>query len=153
VRYLLLDRIVLLEPPERARGIKCVSLSDDVLADHFPGMPLMPGTLVTESMAQLGGTLIEATMRARGRDDLYAILVMIERAKFRHVVRPGDQLELEATTLAVSDAGAKLHVEARVGDRLVSDADLAFGLHTLSNRAVIEQRKALLDTWLRRDME
>ena len=79
MRYVLLDRITALEPPERARGVKCVSLSDDVFADHFPGHPVMPGALVIESLAQLGGVLCEATMRLRGRNDLHALLVGIER--------------------------------------------------------------------------
>src|SRR5690242_1268310 len=65
VRYVLLDRITTLEPPELARGIKCVSLADDVFVDHFPGHPVMPGVLVVEALAQLAGVLLEATMRER----------------------------------------------------------------------------------------
>ncbi len=60
MRYVLLDRIIELEPPVRARGIKCVSLADDVFVDHFPGHPVMPGALIIESLAQLGGVLVEA---------------------------------------------------------------------------------------------
>jgi 3-hydroxymyristoyl/3-hydroxydecanoyl-(acyl carrier protein) dehydratase len=51
MRYVLLDRITALEPPERARGVKCVTLSDDVFADHLPGHPVMPGALTLESLA------------------------------------------------------------------------------------------------------
>src|SRR5262249_59979783 len=80
MRYVLLDRITALEPPERARGVKCVTLADDVFADHFPGHPVMPGALTLESLAQLGGVLCEATMRLRGRNDLHALLVAVERA-------------------------------------------------------------------------
>ena len=75
MRYVLLDRITALEPPESARGIKCVTLADDIFADHFPGHPVMPGALTLESLAQLGGVLCEATMRLRGRNDLHALLV------------------------------------------------------------------------------
>ncbi len=95
MRYVLLDRITALEPPARARGIKCVTLADDVFADHFPGHPVMPGALTLESLAQLGGVLCEATMRLGGRNDLHALLVAVERAKFRRLVRPGDKIELE----------------------------------------------------------
>ena len=85
MRYILLDRITQLSPPEVARGIKCVSLSDDIFTDHFPGFPVLPGALIVESMAQLAGVLLEATMRERGRHDLHALLTMADRAKFRHV--------------------------------------------------------------------
>src|SRR5262245_66309781 len=95
VRYVLLDRITQLDPPEVARGIKCVSLADDIFVDHFPGHPVMPGALILEALAQLAGVLLEATMRQRDRHDLHALLTMIDRAKFRHLVRPGDRLALE----------------------------------------------------------
>ena len=65
MRYLLLDRITSLER-ERATAIKCVSLADDVFVDHFPGYPVPPGTLIIEALAQLGGVLAEAAMRAEG---------------------------------------------------------------------------------------
>ena len=55
MRYLLLDRITALDPPDRATGIKCCALSEDYLADHFPGHPVMPGALLLEALAQLGG--------------------------------------------------------------------------------------------------
>src|SRR3970282_2407920 len=102
VRYLLLDRITALEPPARARRLKCVSLADDVCVDHFPGHPVMPGALVLESLAQLGGVLVEAAMRERGRADLHALLVMVNRAKFRQMVRPGDRLALAAAVTPVT---------------------------------------------------
>src|SRR5437870_8402465 len=96
VRYVLIDRIERLEAGKSASGVKCVSLSDDIFVDHFPGHPIMPGALIVEAMAQLAGVLAEATMRLRGRNDLHALLTMVDRAKFRHMVRPGDRMELEA---------------------------------------------------------
>src|SRR4051794_22090121 len=76
VRYLLLDLITELSPPERATAVKCVSLADDLFVDHFPGHPVMPGALMIEALAQLGGVLVEETMRRRGRSDLFAVLAM-----------------------------------------------------------------------------
>src|SRR3954470_5673152 len=108
MRYLLLDRITELSPPERATAIKCVSLADDVFVDHFPGHPVMPGALILEGLAQLGGVLLEATLRQRGRSDLHALLTMIDRAKFRQMVRPGDKLDLEATVLAATEDGGRV---------------------------------------------
>src|SRR3954471_6511212 len=105
MRYLLLDRIVELAPPSRARAVKCVSLADDVFADHFPGHPVMPGALIVEALAQLGGVLLVATVRRQGPggDERHALLTIIERAKFRRLVRPGDRLLLEARVLRASE--------------------------------------------------
>jgi len=148
VRYVLLDRITALEPPERATGVKCVSLADDVFVDHFPGLPIMPGALILESMAQLGGVLLEATMRQRGHENLYAMLVMVERAKFRRIVRPGDQMILEASCSAVSDAGGKVRVTAHVGGELAAESELGLALTPILRPEIIAQRKALLHVWL-----
>src|SRR5690242_14128610 len=108
MRYVLLDRITELSPPSLALAVKCVSLSDDLFADHFPGLPVMPGALVLESMAQLGGALLEASMRAIGRPDLYSVLSIVEKAKFRRMVRPGDKIELEARGLGAREEGGRV---------------------------------------------
>src|SRR4051812_20545910 len=126
MRYVLLDRITLLQPPELATGVKCVSLADDVFVDHFPGHPVMPGALIIEALAQLGGVLVEATMRQRGKTDLHALLTMIDRAKFRHVVRPGDRLLLEARVIAVQDDGGQVKATARVEEQRVAEGELTF---------------------------
>jgi len=152
VRYILLDRITLLEPP-LARGIKCVSLADDVFADHFPGSPVMPGALILEGLAQLSGVLLEAAMRERGRHDLHAILTMADRAKFRHVVRPGDRLELEARCERVSEDGGQAQAYARLDGALVSEAQLSFAFTTITNAAVLEKRREYLAIWLSGSVE
>ena len=118
MRYVLLDRITKLDPPELALGLKCVSLADDIFIDHFPGYPVMPGALILEGLAQLAGVLLEATMRQGERRDLYALLTMIDRAKFRHRVRPGDRLELEARGLRATEDGGQVQVWARLSGAL-----------------------------------
>ena len=148
MRYVLLDRITALEPPERARGVKCVSLSDDVFADHFPGHPVMPGALVVESLAQLGGVLCEATMRLQGRNDLHALLVGIERAKFRRMVRPGDRLELEAVALRVQEAGGQVRASAQLDGQLAVEAELTFAFADVKHPKLIERRREVLNVWL-----
>jgi 3-hydroxymyristoyl/3-hydroxydecanoyl-(acyl carrier protein) dehydratase len=148
MRYVLLDRITALQPPERATGVKCVSLSDDVFADHFPGHPVMPGALVIESLAQLSGVLCEATMRQRGRDDLHALLVSIERAKFRRLVRPGDKLELEARALHVQESGGQVRATAEVDGQLAVEAELMFALVEVKHPQLIARRREVLDIWL-----
>lgn len=148
MRYVLLDRITSLEPPELARGVKCVSLSDDVFVDHFPGHPVMPGALIVEALAQLGGVLIEGSMRARGRTDLHALLTMVDRAKFRRVVRPGDRMELEARGLAVSEDGGQVKGAARVDGQLVAEAELTFAFARVTDPRFIARRREVLDVWL-----
>lgn len=148
MRYLLLDRITALEPPERALGIKCCSLSEDYLADHFPGHPVMPGALLLEGLAQLGGVLIEATLRQRGRHDLHALLLGADKAKFRQLVRPGDRVELEARGMHASEDGGRIRGEARVDGVKVAEAELTFALVKVVNPTVIARRKAYLNLWL-----
>ena len=148
MRYVLLDRITALSPPEVATGIKCVSLSDDVFVDHFPGHPIMPGALILEALAQLGGVLVEATMRARGRDDLHALLVTVDKAKFRHLVRPGDRLELEARGISTSEDGGQVRAFARVDGQLVTEAELMFAFARVTNPKLLARRREVLEVWL-----
>jgi len=148
LRYVLLDRITALSPPEVATGIKCVSLSDDVFVDHFPGHPIMPGALILEALAQLGGVLVEATMRARGRDDLHALLVTVDKAKFRHLVRPGDRLELEARGISTSEDGGQVRAFARVDGQLVTEAELMFAFARVTNPKLLARRREVLEVWL-----
>lgn len=148
MRYILLDRITQLSPPEVARGLKCVSLSDDIFTDHFPGFPVLPGALILESMAQLAGVLLEATMRERGRHDLHALLTMADRVKFRHVVRPGDRLELEARVERVTEDGGQAQAWARSEGKVVAEAQLSFAFAQVTNPTVLAKRREYLNIWL-----
>lgn len=148
MRYIQLDRITELQPPEVARGIKCVSLADDVFADHFPGYPVLPGALILESLAQLAGVLLEATMRERGRHDLHALLTMADRLKFRQLVRPGDRLELEARVERVTEDGGQAQGWARVEGKLAAEGMLSFAFAQVTNPAVLAKRREYLNIWL-----
>jgi 3-hydroxymyristoyl/3-hydroxydecanoyl-(acyl carrier protein) dehydratase len=148
LRYFLLDRITTLRPPELARAIKCISLADDIFADHFPGHPVMPGALIVEALAQLGGVLVEASVREQGRPDLHALLTMIERAKFRKMVRPGDQLQLEARVLAVNEDGGQVRGLAQVSGEPVAEAELTFAFAQITNPKTIARRKEIVSIWL-----
>lgn len=147
MRYVLLDRITTFEPPDLARGVKCVSLADDVFADHFPGLPVMPGALMVEAMAQLAGTLLEGAARKNDHANLYAVLTEIERAKFRRPVTPGDRLEMEAKTLHVSELGGQLAVTAAVDGERAASAQLKFALTQLPPH-LAQHRDAQLKVWL-----
>src|SRR5215470_12536031 len=148
MRYLLLDRILELRPPERAVGVKCVSLADDVFVDHFPGHPILPGALIVEGMAQLGGVLLEQTVKQRGLAERHAILTIIERAKFRRPVKPGDRMELEAQVIACREEGGQVRAAARVDGQLAAEAELTFAFAPVTSPAVSARRAEYLRIWL-----
>lgn len=148
MRYVLLDRITLLKPGELARGLKCVSLAEDYFVDHFPGIPVMPGALVLESLAQLGGTLCEATMRERGHPRVNALLTMIDKAKFRTPVRPGDRLELETTLAAASENAGEVKALARVDGKVVAEASITFAFVDVKNQKLLDERAQYLQVLL-----
>jgi 3-hydroxymyristoyl/3-hydroxydecanoyl-(acyl carrier protein) dehydratase len=142
MRYVLLDRITELSPT-RAVGAKCVSLGEDVFAEHFPGLPVMPGALIIESMAQLGGVVVEAASRAKSRDDLFAVLTGVDRVKFRRRVVPGDRLDLVAEVVYVSEMGGAAKVEARVEGALVTSTELTYVLTELPDKLAALRREQL----------
>ena len=149
MRYVLLDRISLLEPPN-ATGIKCVSLSDDVFGEHFPGYPIFPGAMVLESMAQLGGVLLEAARRETAGDDrAHAVLSMADRVRFRRQVRPGDRMSIAARILAVSEDGGQVEVEVEVEGQRTAGATLGFAFASVTDTRLLQTRRDVLATWLR----
>jgi 3-hydroxymyristoyl/3-hydroxydecanoyl-(acyl carrier protein) dehydratase len=148
MRYVLIDRITSLKPPEVATGLKCVSLAEDYFADHFPGIPVMPGALQLEGLAQLGGTLLEATLRERGQGHLSALLTMIDRAKFRTPVRPGDRLELECRVLHVNDDGGRVQATGRVEGKVVTEAEITFAFVAVNNERLLKSRREYLNILL-----
>ena len=123
MRYVLLDRITAFEPPELARGVKCVSLSDDVFADHFPGLPVMPGALLVEAMAQLAGMLLLRKLEYSGK---LAVLWSMDKVKLRGGVTPGDQLRLEVETLRIKGETVQVRGKGTVAGRKVCEAVLMF---------------------------
>jgi len=147
MRYLLLDRITELSPPATATAVKCVSLSDDIFVDHFPGYPVLPGALIVEVLAQLGGVLIEAMLRERGRSDLVAMLTMIDRAKFRHTVRSGDRMLLSVRGITASEDGGQVQGRALVEDKLAAEAELTFALVKVTNPELLARRRERLEIW------
>src|SRR5258708_7849580 len=95
MRYFLLDKITAFEPGKRACGAKCVTLTDDILHDHFPDHPVLPGALLIEAMSQLGGFLVEMSFHEGSGPVRRAVLAQIKDAKFHRACTPGDRIELE----------------------------------------------------------
>jgi beta-hydroxyacyl-ACP dehydratase FabZ len=124
--FLLVDRVVELEPGKRAVGIKNVTINEPFFRGHFPGNPIMPGVLIIEAMAQVGGVLARLSMpeiiEEEGRNSL--LFVSIDGVKFRRPVIPGDQMVLKLKVLRAGTRIWKFSGEAFVQDDLVSEAML-----------------------------
>jgi 3-hydroxyacyl-[acyl-carrier-protein] dehydratase len=141
--FILLDAIVALEPGIRCVAQKCFQPDDSVFLDHFPGYPVVPGALLTETMAQTGGW----TLRAALDDRTVTVLAMVQRATFRHPVRPGETLRVEARVTDRSPTVARLDAEVVSRDRLVASAQLAFAIGV---RTGSEDDLAAYAAWRRR---
>jgi 3-hydroxymyristoyl/3-hydroxydecanoyl-(acyl carrier protein) dehydratase len=145
VRYFLVDRIEEIRRFDYAEGIKAISLSEDVFEQHFPGQPIYPGALLIESMAQLGGALLEISLREE-RDHCPRCVMSSVKAKFRDFVRPGDLLRLRADVVSHHDEDALVRVEGRRGDERVCQADLLYVLLRVDDPLLEASRNAFLDT-------
>lgn len=121
--FLLIDRIVEIDPFKRIVAIKNVTINEPFFQGHFPGAPVVPGVIIIEAMAQAGAVLLFREVKDREKKLLY--FASIEDAKFRKPVRPGDQLVLEVTVLKYKMGYAKLRGEARVDGQLVCEATVS----------------------------
>jgi UDP-3-O-[3-hydroxymyristoyl] N-acetylglucosamine deacetylase/3-hydroxyacyl-[acyl-carrier-protein] dehydratase len=118
--FLMLDRVVELDPNRRAVGIKNVSYNEPFFQGHWPGRPVMPGVLIVEAMAQLAGIML-TQWQERGR---HALMVSMNNIKLRRQVIPGDQLRLEAEVVRLKSRTAVLATRALVHRDLAAEAQL-----------------------------
>ena len=159
MRFILVDRVTELVAGERARGVKCVTMSEDFLADHFPGYAIMPGVLLLESLAQLGGLLAECSAKLRDAEPgaepregvrvRRAILAQIDKAKFERMVVPGDRVELCAHMEQAMEGAARVRAEATVEGERAARAVLTFALREVPIERVHAERRALYEQWTR----
>ncbi len=150
MRFFLLDKITEVRPGEFARGLKAVTLTDEVLHDHFPDYPVFPGSLMIEAAAQLGGYLLEASGQPPDAPTpLRALLTQVQKAKFYEPVWPGDCLDLKVTLASRLDTAAEVRAELHVRERLVARMLLTFVLRRIDSERVHEQRRYLYKLWTR----
>jgi 3-hydroxyacyl-[acyl-carrier-protein] dehydratase len=123
--FLLLDRVIDLEPGQRVVAVKQVSQSDPFLQGHFPDYAVMPGVLIVEALAQAGSVLVLSDPAHAGQMPLFA---RIDNCRFRQQVRPGDTLRLQMEVTSFRPPVGKGHATAFVEDKLVCEADLTFAL-------------------------
>jgi 3-hydroxyacyl-[acyl-carrier-protein] dehydratase len=124
---LLLDRITELEPLKRAAGFKNVTIDEPFFTGHFPNNPVMPGVLIIEAMAQLGGIVI---LEPRASKTSVPYLAGVDNARFRRPVIPGDRLMMEVAVEWVRLNLGCLRAESRVDDKVVCTAQLMFSIVT-----------------------
>jgi 3-hydroxyacyl-[acyl-carrier-protein] dehydratase len=120
--FLLVDRIQELEVGRRVVGIKNVTVNEPFFEGHFPQRPIMPGVLIIEAMAQVGGVLAFKSAPPAGRPVVY--LTGVDKAKFRKPVIPGDQLRVEIEVLKQRPPFWKMQAKAYVESTLVCEAEM-----------------------------
>lgn len=119
--FLFVDRIIELEPKTKAVGIKNVTINEGFFQGHFPGHPIMPGVLILEALAQVGGILAFRSGISTGKSVYF---LSIEKAKFRKPVVPGDQVRLEVSVVQLrGDTVWKFAGNAVVNDKIVAEAE------------------------------
>lgn len=120
--FLLVDKIIELEPRVRIVGIKQVTINEPFFAGHFPDAPVMPGVLQIEALAQVGAIL--ALREFEDRDEKIPFFSGIENARFRRPVVPGDTLTLEVTALRVGSKVQKMRGVASVDGNVTAEAEI-----------------------------
>ena len=122
---LLVDRIIEIDPFKSATGIKNITMNEPQFNGHFPGHPIMPGVLILEAMAQVGGVAMLYPEENRGK---IAMFGGMENIKFKRPVVPGDQLVTKAHVVRVRVEFGLLHCDGYVDDQLVASADFKFAM-------------------------
>ena len=121
--FLLVDRVIEVEPGASLSAIKNVTINEPFFQGHFPGQPIMPGVLILEAMAQATGLLSFSGMVDAHKSSMY-ILVGIDKARFRGQVVPGDQLQLKVTLKRNMRGIGMFECKALVDDKVVAEAEI-----------------------------
>ena len=126
--FLLVDRILELEPGKRAVGIKNVTINEPQFTGHWPDNPVMPGVLLLEAMAQVGGIMLLTMLEDSEREDVTAMIVGIDKVRFRRPVLPGDQIKMEAVMKRRKGNMGRIYITAHVDGELACDGEFSFAL-------------------------
>ena len=148
MRFFLIDKITRWDVGKGAEAMKNVALSEDFFDDHFPRRPVMPGVLIIEGMAQISGLLLEASLRDKYGSDAKAVLTVLERTKFRDMVRPGDTLTYETEVISVNKSGGKVSAKALRSGKVVVTTGMVFGFKYVDDPLLETKRKELMKVWM-----
>ena len=121
--FILVDRILEMEPKKRVVGLKNVTMNEPFFQGHFPGTPIMPGVLILEAMAQTSGVLAISSLE-KGKEGALMYFMGLDQVKFRKMVVPGDQLIMELEVLKQRAKIMKLAGVAKVDNQVVAEAQL-----------------------------
>lgn len=149
MRYYLIDRIEEIKYGGYLKAVKCVTLSDDVFNEHFPGYPIYPGCLILEGMAQAAGSLFELTMMHRGEKVKRCVLSIVNRVKFRGAVYPGDRIIITAAMTASREDSGVASVSAGVDGKICAEGEITFTFHDISNDTLEDNRQDLYRNCMR----
>jgi 3-hydroxyacyl-[acyl-carrier-protein] dehydratase len=122
MRWFWIDRFIEFESGKSAKSIKNVTLAEEHLHDHYPGFPVMPGSLMLEGMAQTGGILLGETHKF----EYVVILAKVPKVQFYEWVRPGDTIIYHATLIEAREEGGLVEFKATVGEKLVAECEIVF---------------------------
>ena len=125
--FLLVDRILELEPGKRAVGIKNVTINEPFFQGHWPEQPVMPGVLILEAMAQVAGVMLLTMLENRDKN-VTAFMAGVDRVRFRRTVRPGDQLVIEAVMVRQKGNMGRVQAEAKVDGQVACEGEFSFAL-------------------------
>ena len=148
MRFFLIDRITRWEIGAIAEAVKNVALSEDFFDDHFPRRPVMPGVLILEGMAQLSGLLLEASLQQKYAKNAKAVLTVLERTKFRTMVKPGDVLLYRTELMSVNEVGGKVKATASRGKAAVTSTEMTFAFKYVDDPLLDEKRRKLMELWM-----
>lgn len=148
MRFFLIDKITQWDVGLAAKATKNVALSEDFFDDHFPRRPVMPGVLIVEGMAQISGLLLEASLKDKHNLDAKAVLTVLERTKFRELVRPGDTLTYETDVVSVNKSGGKVSAKATREGKLVVTTGMVFGFKYVDDPLLESRRRELMNVWM-----
>lgn len=144
MRYFLVDRIDEIQKFSHAVGTRCISLSEDCFEHHFPGQPVYPGSLLIESMAQLGGALLELSLRDVVSPCPRCAMSSV-KAKFRDFVRPGDALHMRADIVSHHDHDALVRASCSRDGKRVCEAELLYVYVAVQDPRLQASRDEFLD--------
>ncbi len=124
--FLLIDRVIEMEDRKRIVALKNVTYNEPFFTGHFPGAPIMPGVLMVEAMAQAGGVLLFNSLD--DKESQLAVLLGVDKCRFRKLVRPGDQLVIEVNVLRLRSRVGKMASKTLVDGEVAAEAEITFSL-------------------------
>ncbi|MBR6347055.1 MAG: beta-hydroxyacyl-ACP dehydratase [Bacteroidales bacterium] len=139
MRFYLVDKVLEMSPGKYVEGVKCISLSDDIFNEHFPGYPIFPGSLMIEGMAQMSGIFLEWCRKEAGYSPRRAALTLVQKMKFRDIVTPGDRLiyRADVKSLYPEEYGV-VTVKALKDGKLCAEGELLFTFLEITDPKMLE---------------